>query len=125
METIVSFVCARFKPIGSYKKKKFPTGEYRNSFFGQSEIYETRKVFVQKGMSDTQIDIKQLGFDLQKEITRLNSEGYRVENIQPVISGKYRYDKGVMGVDGGYGYGYGYSYTEGFLIVASKAATFS
>ena len=42
METVVSFVCARFKPIGSYKKRKVPTGKYKKSLFGQSEICETR-----------------------------------------------------------------------------------
>lgn len=124
METVVSFVCARFKPIGSYKKRKVPTGRYKKSLFGQSEICETRQVFVQTGSSDTEIDIRQLSVDLQKEINRLSREGYKVGNIQPVISGRYRYDRGMTGNGGGYGYGYGYSFTEGYLIVASKTAMF-
>lgn len=119
--TIVSFVCSRFRPIGNYKKRKVPTGKFKKTLFGQSEIFEVREEFVQTGWSDTEIDIKQLSSDLQKEVNRLNREGYKVGDIQPVISGKYRYDKGMTGNGGGYGYGYGYSYTEGFLIVASKA----
>ena len=120
MKTIVSFIYSKFKPIGSYKKKKVPTGEYKRSLFGQSEIYESQEVFVQTGWSDTEIDLNQLSFELQEEISRLDKEGYRVNSILPVLSGRYQFKKGMMGPSGGYGYGYGYSYTEGFMLVASK-----
>ncbi len=123
----VVYVRAHFVPVGENKTVKVPTGEIKTNYFGdEEEVFTTETHWVQTGYSDCKVDSKRLAEDLELAIESLNSSGYEVVSITPVLSGDYDYKAhvstgGVAGNGyGGYGYGYGYSFTESLIVVAKK-----
>jgi len=133
MEKVV-YIKAYFLPLLKEVSVKVSTGETKKGFFGEEkEIKRTEKQFKRTGWSDTKVDGKRLAEDLESSIKNLNSEGYFVKAITPIISGTYNYkSQGISSstrvlreteaVRGGASYGYGYSYTDSLIIVASKNA---
>lgn len=77
-----------------------------------------------KGEVKHQIDAARFGADIQKAINELETEGYRVTSVLPVIRGGY--DKGfLMGAMIGSplpesAYGLGFSRTDGVILIASR-----
>tara|TARA_R110002012_G_scaffold67545_4_gene175988 strand:- start:791 stop:1000 length:210 start_codon:yes stop_codon:yes gene_type:complete len=69
-----------------------------------------------------------LSQSIDKAVSTLNSEGYKVVSVTPITSGEYdwktKVDTFTGNGEGGYGYayGYGYSYTEGVTIIGEKIA---
>ena len=120
MKNISVYISANFRPKGYYQNEKVGTGAFKKTLFGEKEIVENRKGFVQTGWSDNEIDIQRLNYDLLKELSRLNVEGYEVVEIVPIASGRYNSEKGMTINGGGFGYAYGFSYTEGLLVIAKK-----
>jgi hypothetical protein len=65
--------------------------------------------------------------DMQIAVAELNSDGYEVVNVTPLVSGSYNSAMKFSGNPmlgpgyGGAGYGYGYSFTKGVVITARKA----
>ncbi len=132
----VVYVPAYFLALTEEKIVKVPTGEKKKGLFGgEKDVTRKEKKLVQVGYSDSKVDGKRLAEDLDKEITKLNAEGYEVVNVASVISGEYNYkyeqdhkrDYGSYGNGGygwgygwGYGYGYGYSYTDSLIVIAKK-----
>jgi len=57
-------------------------------------------------------DLKQAYENVEMEIERHNSNGYKVVSVTPITGGKYDYSNSENE-----SYGYGYSYTTGILIV--------
>lgn len=136
MEKVV-LVKSYFMPIGEEVDVKVPTGEIKRAGLlgGKQEVYKIEKQWQQTGYSNNIVDSERLAIDLQKAIDELNSEGFSIKMITPVISGKYAYKYQSQGisstqrliaetekVSGGasFGYGYGYSYTDSMLIIAEK-----
>jgi hypothetical protein len=132
----VIYVKAFFKPVGKNVKVQVPTGEKKKGFLGREKDVMVEEVKWEKtGWSDCEIDGKRLTEDMANAISNLNSEGYELVSVSPVISGNYFYKFNAQGitsskrvlsdtekVSGGasYGFGYGYSYTEGITIIAKK-----
>ena len=124
------YVNSYFKAVGKNVAVKVPTGEKKKGFFGgEKDITRTEQRWEQTGYSDCEIDGPRLADDIQNAVRTLNSEGYVVANITPVISGRYNYEYKANSsrndnhcAGGGFGYGYGYSITEGMVIVGQKHA---
>lgn len=121
----VIFVPAPMKSVGKIKKRSVPTGN-KKKVLGLFEMNETvlHEEYVPTGMSDCEVDGVQLATDLQTKISELESNGYAIINITPVISGSYtsKYEWSAK-MKAGYGFGYGYSYTEGMLIMIQPNKT--
>jgi len=111
----VTFVKANFQPVGEYKMVQVPTGE--KDWRGREKLI-TEKRWVQTGYSDRWVDGKRLAEDLQQIADSLNSDGYEILGMFPVISGQYKDATYPNNIDGG---GYGYSYTEGVIVISRKA----
>ena len=131
----VVLVKSYFVALGKEITVKVPTGEKKKGFFGEKEITRKDKQWKQTGWSDCDIDSERLVLDLELVINTLNSDGYKIQSITPVISGSYNYKYQAQGisssarfignteaVSGGasYGYGYGYSYTNSLIVVAEE-----
>ena len=122
------YVSSSFKPVGKEVKVKVLTGEKKKGFFGgDEEITRTEIQWEQTGYSDCEIDGNRFTNDIQEAILGLNSDGYVVTSITPIISGRYNYQYQANGTridnhcsGGGFSYGYGYSITEGVVIVGQK-----
>jgi len=134
----VVYVKAHFKPVGTEKVVKIPTGDKAIGFLGkEKDVLRSEKQFVQTGISKSQIDGERLRDDIDKAVSELNADKYEVISITPITSGEFdfKYEgssissskrafsetEAVRG-KGGYGYGYGYSYTEGAIIIARKVS---
>ncbi len=115
----VVYVKAKFKPIGKWETVQVPTGEKKKGLFGEKEVLKEEKKWVQTGFSDCEVDGDALAQDITQAIERLNSEGYEVQTVLPVISGNHEgYYNHQMHYS--YGYGYGWSYIEGAIIIAKR-----
>lgn len=126
------FVPATFKELVKKTQIKQETGETKKNWLGQEKkVYKTIDSFEVAGYSDREIDGNKLSIDVNNEIEKWNSNGFKVVSITPIISGAYNYqydnskitsEERFLGktekVRGGgsYGFGFGYSYTEGVLI---------
>lgn len=129
----VIYVEAFPAPEGKEVTRKVPTGEKKKAFFGGEKDVTTKVTeWEQTGWSDCRIDGKRLSNDIGDAVASLNTEGYEVQSVSPITSGKYNFQyeakeahsSGSVLQGGGYGwgYGYGYSYTEGVTIIAKKVA---
>ncbi|MCF1428151.1 MAG: hypothetical protein LPD71_02870 [Shewanella sp.] len=72
--------------------------------------------------SDSLVDGERLSRDIAAAVETLNAQGYEVQSIMPITSGKYDFatmhGSGSMFESGGYGYGY--SFTQGVTIIARR-----
>jgi len=102
----------------------------KTSFEAEEPIYEHREKWVPTGKhSDTGIDIEEFSNNINKMCQELTASGYKVIQIIPMNSGRYKYEykeagstQRILGnteaiTGGGYGYGYGYGITDGVIIV--------
>lgn len=119
MHNKIVYVPAKFKPVGEMQTVHVPTGEKKKGVFGEREVMREEKRWVQTGFSDSEIDGEAFAKDLERAISQLNSEGYEVQAVLPVISGRYK-SKVNYEIHHTYGYGYGYSFTEGAIIIGKK-----
>ncbi|MGI2259972.1 hypothetical protein [Shewanella sp. GXUN23E] len=74
------------------------------------------------GESDSLVDGERLSRDIAAAVETLNTEGYEVQSIMPITSGKYDFAAihGSGSVFESGGYGYGYSFTQGVTIIARR-----
>ena len=123
----IEYIEAHFKPIWKQVPVEVPTGEVkRGPLGGKKALTRQEKQWKQTGRSKSEIDGVRLGKDIENKVAELNSDGYEVVSITPLISGSFAWAHNTEGGGSmggwGYGYGYGYSYTEGVVIVARKIA---
>lgn len=105
--------------------------------FGEKQVTTKQTRWEQTGWSDCEIDGELFSQKIAEAIQNLNSKGYTIVNLLPIISGSYNYHFQAEGirserrilsetekVSGGasFGYGYGYSFTEGVTIIAKLQA---
>lgn len=97
-----------------------PTGEVKKGFLsGAKPVMETKKrwVPIKDEYHDHLIDGRRLTSDLEKALNELESAGFTILSVTPVISGNW-------GSSNVRGYtdviGWSYSLTEGFTVVARK-----
>ena len=128
------WVQANFKELGKWITKQVQVGtEIRiveKGFFNKKQVQEEIPVLEDKQVwevvtiSDKEIDGERLSSDIEQAVAKLQSEGYEVSCIVPVISGQYNYNFEAPVINAGsrasYGWGYGFSFTEGVTIVGSK-----
>ncbi len=122
----VVHIPAYFRPLKTKKnialKDNEPTTEHTLlTEVGNTTVrYEER--LVKTGVSDSLVDSERLTKDLSTAIEKLNSDGYEVITVTPVISGLYDFVgvKDRISHDDQGGYGYGYSYTDSLIIVAKQ-----
>lgn len=118
------------KQIGTKKVVKTKGIFNKTSFDAEEPIYEHEETWVATGKySDTQIDIEEFSKRINKMCQELTASGYKVIQIIPINSGRYKYEFKEVGstqrilgnteaiTGGGYGYGYGYGITDGVIIV--------
>lgn len=74
--------------------------------------------------SDSLVDAERLSQDIAAAVQALNDEGYEVQSVTPVTSGKYDFAPihGSGSVFESGGYGYGYSFTQGVTIIGRRMA---
>lgn len=123
-----------FAVVGKEVTVEIPTGEIKKGLFGgEKEVTKKEKQWKQTGFSDCKIDSERLASDLERVINLFNNDGYKIQSITPIMSGKYNYKaEGISSsariignteaVSGGASYGYGYSYTDSLIVVAEKNA---
>lgn len=101
----------------------------------EEPIYESREEWVPTGeYSETEVNIEEFSNNINKMCQELTASGYRVMQIIPMNSGRYKYEYKEVGstqrilgnteaiTGGGYGYGYGYGITDGVIIVGELRA---
>ncbi len=125
---MVRFIQAPFKPVGEYVTEREQTGEVKKNWLGQKQVvYAEKKVWMETGYSDCEIDGAKFAQLISVEIQRWAERGFRVLNIIPIQSGNFDYQAqeiqshhGIfsdsVNISGGTSFGYGFSYTEGVLI---------
>lgn len=132
MGTRCVWVEAPFKELGTWETEKVQVGSTVNrvekGIFNKklvdqvTPVYEEKKVWKQRAISDSLIDGQKLSELINDAIQSLENEGYEVVSITPITSGKYDYDYEAPIVNAkdraSYGWGYGYSFTEGVTIFA-------
>lgn len=102
-ETTTAWVKAFMQPL--YKKKiiKEQVGTRtvtktkgifnKTSFEAEEAVYESKEEWVPTGeYSDTEINIEKFSSDINKMCQELAASGYKVTQIIPINSGRYRYD---------------------------------
>ena len=126
----VVLVKSYFVAVGEEVLVEILTGETKKTLFGgEKRVTKNVKQWKQTGFSDCEIDNERLATDLEKVISSLNNDGYKIQSITPIISGKYDYQaEGISSsarmmreteaVSGGASFGYGYSYTDSLIVVA-------
>jgi hypothetical protein len=102
MTNKVIYVKAKFKPIGKWETVHVPTGEKKKGLLGEREVMKEEKRWVQTGVSKSEIDGETLARDVELAVQQLNSEGYEVQEVLPVTSGDYWWNREVH-----LSYGYG------------------
>lgn len=102
----------------------------KTSFEAEEPIYESKEKWVPTGKySETEVDIEEFSNNINKACQELTESGYKIIQIIPMNSGRYKYEYKEVGstqrilgnteaiTGGGYGYGYGYGITDGVIIV--------
>lgn len=118
------WVDAYFVKKGRWEEYEEPTGEVKKGLFGTKAITIKKKRWVELNeYSENRIDGKRLSDDTQKILSDLESSGYEVLNITPVISGAYSWTQYSRGSSSGSSTctSWGYSVTEGMMITAKKS----
>jgi hypothetical protein len=120
------WVDAYFVKKGRWEEYEEPTGEVKKGLFGTKAITVKKRRWVELNeYSENRINGKRLSDDTQKILSELESSGYEVLNITPVISGNYSWKEyssssrasGVADTCASWGY----SVTEGIMITAKKS----
>lgn len=109
---------------GKWEEYEEPTGEMKKGLFGEKPVTVKKKKWVELNEgTDNVIDGKRLAVDMQKAIESLTSDGYIVQEITPVLSGRYdwtKYGTTVSGQGVPTCASWGYSVTEGVVITARR-----
>jgi hypothetical protein len=117
------WVSAQFQRKGRWEEYKAATGEVKKGFFGAKPVMATKKRWVELDeYSDTQIDGAKLSRDIQRVLVELESKGFDLVAITPVLSGQYGY---ADYSGGGIGTAstcasWGFSVTSGVTVTARK-----
>ena len=120
------WVDAYFQKKGRWEEYEEATGETKKGFFGgeKAVTVKKRRWVVLNEDSEDSIDGARLSRDTEKVLNQLESEGFDVLNITPVISGQYswtRYDKSTpQSGAADTCASWGYSVTEGVMVTAKK-----
>lgn len=120
------WVDAFFQKKGRWEEYEEATGETKKGLFGgEKPVTVKKKRWVELNeWSDEKIDGNRLTRDLEKALNQLESEGFEVMNITPVLSGKYSWT-GYSRSGAGSGAAdtcasWGFSITEGVVVTAKK-----
>lgn len=116
----VIYVKAPFKKVDNPDVASLaPKGKTQKSLlFGEKDIN-----WEKTGYSDCEIDGKRFSLEIENAINYLNSEGYEVVTVVPIISGNHFHYPAVhqpVYSHSGFGLGFGYSFTEGVTIIGKK-----
>jgi hypothetical protein len=118
----VVYLPACFCVEGRYETVEVPTGKTEPGLFGfERNITREEQRFVKTGVSDCDIDATRLANDLARAVADLNTQGYEVVTVTPIISGNH-YSEAQHGLVGEIraGLGYGYSFTKGLIVTARR-----
>lgn len=107
---------------GKLEEYEEPTGEIKKGLFGEKRVTVTKKKWVELNEhNDHVVDGKRLALDIQNEIENLlTKDGYIVQEITPVLSGRYDWTSYGQGQSAPTCASWGYSITEGVIITARK-----
>jgi hypothetical protein len=95
----VVYVPACWAPIGEYKAVAVPTREKKTGVFGgEKDVARKEQQWVQTGQSDCDIDAERLVREMQDTIAVLNSDGYEIVAVTPVIAGNYNSETQFSGI---------------------------
>jgi hypothetical protein len=108
---------------GRWEETEELTGEVKRGLFGEKPVKKKRWVELDKNI-DNLVDGKRLALDMQKATEDLAKDGYLVQEITPVLSGRYSWTKygEAMGSSPTCA-SWGYSITEGVIITAKREIT--
>lgn len=121
------WIDAQFQKKGRWEEYEEATGETKKGFFGgEKAVTIKNKRWVELDeYSENRIDGARLSEDTNKILNQLQSEGFEVLSITPVISGEYSwtgYSKSAGASAGAASTcaSWGYSFTEGVMVTARK-----
>ena len=119
------WINAHFQKKGLWEEYEEHTGETKSGFFGEKAVTVKKKRWVELNeYRDDYIDGVRLSRDTEKALNQLESEGFDILNITPVMSGQYSWTKyGTSGPNSGAAptcASWGYSVTEGLMVTAKK-----
>jgi hypothetical protein len=112
---------------GKWEEYEEPTGEMKKGIFGGDKpVMEKKKrwIWLDNQYHDHLIDGQRLSRDLEEALNELESTGFTIVSVNPVISGRYDWQGyGTSSVASGSAptaVSWGYSLTEGMTIIARK-----
>lgn len=119
------WIDAYFKKKGRWETYEEDTGDIKKGLFGgEKPVVVKKKRWIELDeYRDDIINGAELSRNTEKVLNQLESEGFDVLSITPVISGSYGwqpYSKSVGIGSADTCASYGYSYTEGFIVIAKK-----
>lgn len=113
---------------GRWEEYEEPTGEVKKGIFGGEKpvtVTKKRWVYIQNQYYDHLIDGPRLTRDLEEALNKLESTGFTIVSVNPVISGRYSWEgyskSGPASPSADTAVSWGYSLTEGMTIVARKS----
>lgn len=122
------WVNAYFVKKGRWETYEEDTGETKKGLFGGEKpvvVKKKRWIELDEYRQDM-IDGARLSRDIEKVLNQLESEGYYLLEITPVISGHYSWERYAW-VNGSSApdtcASWGYSYTQGVMVTARKNET--
>jgi len=130
MAALTVFVKSTFIEVGEYRSIDVPTGQTKKNMFGKEvPITRQEQQYFVTGKSDCKVDGVQLARDTNMAVLDLESKGFRVVSITPIVSGHWNASNGnVTKVEGMIidrdvktdWFAYGFSYTAGVMIIAMQ-----